>query len=166
MSVKISNLPAATVVADADLIPIVQSGTTKKTTVDLILDQSDARVSNTFGEGSASFSSTLENNFSLPGTNPLVVIVAGYNNNAVYFRGTLDCSLVTFSGSTFVRAFRLPSPARPISNMHFTVVSEAEAIGICKVQSDGYVYIKNVTGNLVTSGIIDFGNVSFYRDPF
>ena len=165
MSVKISNLTAATTVADADLIPIVQGGTTKKATLDLVLDQADARVDNTFGEGSSNFSSTLENNFDLPVSNPLKIIIAGYDNKAVYFRGQLDCSLVTFTPNTFIRAFRLNSNARPISNMYFPICSE-NSVAMCKVQSDGYVYIKDVTGDIGADGIIDLGNVSYYRDPF
>lgn len=162
---KITDLPVATTISGSELFEGVQSGTSKQFSADLILDTAETRTANTFGEGLVTLSA-LENNFALDGTIPLKVIIAGFENKAVYFRGLIDCSLVTFSPGSFVRAFRLPSNARPKIISMFPVIGAYEAIGICAVHPDGYVYFKNLTGDLTSTGVIDCASVSYYIDPF
>lgn len=164
-NIKISALPTASAIADANIIPIVQSGVTKTTTVDLLLDAAEARTNNTFGEGYHE-PATLTNGFAQDATTPLKVVIAGFNNNAVYFRGLLDCSLVTFTPGVFIQAFRLPTNCRPVVTSYFPVIGLYEAIGLCAIHTDGYVYLRNLTGELLDSGIIDFANIHYYRDPF
>lgn len=164
-NIKISALPVATVLNDGDDFPVVQSGVTKQVSADIILDAAEARVANTFGEGLVTLPAFL-NAFAQDGTTPVKVIVAGFENKAVYFRGLIDCSAVTFTPGSFVQAFRLPSNARPKVISMFPVVGLYNAIGICAVHPDGYVYFKNVTGDLTDSGLIDLANVHFYIDPF
>jgi len=161
---KISALPAATAANDADVFPIVQSGTTKKVTIDLLLDAADTRVANTFGEGFHE-PSTFTNNFEQHPTIPLKVYVTGFEQKAIYFRGHLDCSLVTFTPGAFSQAFRLPTLMRPVVILYFLVPGLYEAIGLCSVHPDGYVYFKNLTGDLVDSGVIDLAGVNYYIDP-
>jgi len=162
---KISTLPVATTISDSVVFPGVQSGVTKQFSTDLILDSAEARTANTFGEGFHQ-PSTFYNNFTQHPTTPLKVWLTGFNNKAIYFRGQLDCSLVTFTPNLFIQAFRLPTNTRPTVILQFPVIGNYDAIGICSVHPDGYVYFKNLTGNLLDSGVIDLANVSYYIDPF
>lgn len=164
-NIKISALPSATTINGADLHVIVQGGVTKKISDSVLQNAANANIDNLFGEG-YSEPSTFFNGFAQDPTTPLKVVITGHNNKAVYFRGLLDCSLVTFTPGTFVQAFRLPTNARPKVISHFPIIGLYDAIGICAVHPDGYVYFKNLTGDLSTSGIIDLANISFYIDPF
>lgn len=163
---KISETPSTSTIGAADLYVIVQGGVTKHITQQNMLNTSvTPLIDNTFGEGSVTLSA-LSNGFVQDATTPLKVIIAGYNNLAVYFRGRLDCSLVTFTPGSFVQALRLPSNARPKVISNFPVIGENEAIGICSVHPDGYIYFKNLVGDLTTTGVIDLANVHYYIDPF
>jgi len=163
---KISQTPSTSTLGSSDLFVVVQGGITKNITSQNVLDTSvTPLIDNTFGEGNVTLSS-LSNGFVQDATNPLKVIIAGYNNHAVYFRGKLDCSLVTFTPGSFVQAFRLPSNARPKVISHFPVIGEIDALGICAVHPDGYVYFKNLVSDLTITGVIDLANVNYYIDPF
>ena len=162
---KFTDLPVATTFGDADQFAAVQGGVSKSYTGDLILDAADARTANIFGEGyHQPFSFT--NGFVQHPTTPLRAYVTGFQHKAIYLKGMLDCSLVTFTPGSLIQAFRLPSLFRPLVTMHFPVIGLYDAIGICVIQTDGYVYFKNIVGDLLDSGVIDLANVQYYNDPF
>ena len=163
---KIIELPIATTVANGDLHVILQGGITKQVTHDIILDSAELRTDNTFGEGLI-VPTVFTNGFQQAATNTLQVVIAGYKNRAVYFRGNLDCSAVTFTPGTFTQAFRLPSNARPkVESTFFVSGSYGAAIGLCKIDVDGYVYFKNNIENLMVQGIIIMSAINYYIDPF
>ena len=87
---KIIELPIATTVANGDLHVILQGGITKQVTHDIILDSAELRTDNTFGEGLI-VPTVFTNGFQQAATDTLHIIIAGYNNRSVYFRGNLDC---------------------------------------------------------------------------
>lgn len=165
MSVKISALPAATALTGTEVFPVVQGGTTKKSTITQVLDAVDTNISNMFGEGFHE-PSVFTNSFAQGVTVPGKIWQTGYNGRAIYFRGTIDCSLVTFTPGSYIQAFRLPNAYRPMVTLNFPVFSPNDAVGVCQIQNDGYVYFKNVTGDMAISGIIDMASISYYVDPF
>lgn len=165
-NIKISALPVATDINEADLHVIVQNGVTKRVTHDIVLDSSEERTDNTFGEG-LHVPSVFTNGFQAASTDPLHIIIAGYKNRAVYFRGNVECDLVTFVPGTFTQAFRLPSNIRPkVESTFFVSGSYGGAIGLCKIDVDGYVHFKNVIADLMTQGIITMSSINYYIDPF
>ena len=163
---QIHELPTASTIAEADYHIISQGGITKKVTQDVILDSTEIRTDNTFGEGLI-VPTVFTNGFQQAATNTLHVVIAGYKNRAVYFRGNLDCSAVTFTPGTFTQAFRLPSNARPkVESTFFVSGSYGAAIALCKIDADGYVYFKNNIENLMVQGIIIMSAINYYIDPF
>lgn len=163
---KIIELPIATTVANGDLHVILQGGITKQVTHDIILDSAELRTDNTFGEGLI-VPTVFTNGFQQAATDTLHIIIAGYNNRSVYFRGNLDCSAVTFTPGVFMQAFRLPSNARPkVTSTFFVSGSYGAAIGLCKIDVDGYVYFKNNIEELMVQGIITMSAINYYIDPF
>lgn len=164
---KISALPAATTINDADLEPIVQGGVTKQIThankmlsVQTLIDSNfgEAYVEPPANPGSTAFS----NGFLQPAQNKLRVYGTGYGLQQVFFRGQLDCSAVTFTPGTFMEVFRLTTPLRPKIEMFFPVIGLYDAIGVCQVSTDGRVYLKNSVGDLLDSGLVDFSNISYF----
>lgn len=107
-----------------------------------------------------------------PGTNyqsgfvaaadPLKVYICGLDSKQVFFRGMVDVSGYTFSPGTFAHVFTLTAPFRPPHTVHFPVVGLYAAIGLVSIQPDGKVYLMNgMVGDLQTSGIVDFSNISY-----
>ena len=165
-NIKISELPDVSTLTSSDTFPVVQGGVTKEASINKILDLTLAQTATTFGEG-AHTPSVFTNNFAQDATTPLKIWLTGFESKHICWSGILDCSLVTFPSNTFVQMFRLPATYyRPTKILYFPVVGLYSAIGLCAVHPDGYVYVKNLTGDLLDSGLIDFSNVSYYVDPF
>ena len=162
---KVTETPLATTVADADYHLLVQGGVTKHISHANILVSTAAQTANTFGEGSHD-PSTFTNSFDQHATTPLKVVVAGLDNKAVYFRGQLDCSMVTFTPGSFVSAFRLATICRPKVNSHFLVPGLYDSIAICAIHTDGFVYFQNLVGDVSINGVIDLSTIHYYKDPF
>lgn len=99
------------------------------------------------------------------GASPLQMWCHGYHRRSINFRGQLDCSGVTFPSGQFVEILTMTTPFRPRVILHFPVIGLYGAIGLCAVHPDGKVYVKNLYGNLLDSGIIDFANVSYFIEP-
>ena len=131
--------------------------------------QTQSLVDTTFVEGfvlpgspGVPSGTTYQNGF-VAATPPLKVIISGYNQRHISFRGLVDCGGVTFPAGTFVHVFTLPSYARPTVVHYFPVVGLYAALGLCSVNPDGKVYVMNgMVGDLMDSGIVDFSNVNYY----
>lgn len=169
---KISDLPVATSLTDADIIPIVQSNVTKRTTVDAVLDKADARFATTIANDfSGGFTTpAMLNNFTVADV-PLKIFGVGYEQRQVYFTGTIDCSLSGASGSfTGINMFRLPVAYRPKSNLRFTVPTTTTSTSLLKVDvavtTDGYVTI--YPGGQFLTGVhadINLAPISYFISP-
>lgn len=126
-------------------------------------------VDNTFGEGfiqpgtpGIPSGTTFFNGFA-SGTPALRVFTTGYNNRTIFFRGLVDCSSVTFPPGSFVHVFTLTTSARPSVTHSFLVFGLYDAIGVVSVFPNGEVHLKPLVGDLLTSGLVDFSSVSYYK---
>lgn len=171
-NIKISDLPVATSLTDADIIPIVQSNVTKRTTVDAVLDKADNRVATTLSnefDGGYTVPATL-NNFTV-GSIPLKIFGVGWQQRQIYFTGSIDCSLAGVSGTNIPKnIFRLPVAYRPKSELRFTCATmqndAVSALPIISITTDGYVTL--YPGNYPYVGgaaDINLAQISYFISP-
>ena len=188
---KISELPVATTIADADLHVIVQGGVTKAIThlnvqdtyllsandLSDVADAATARanldvmstaevaaeIGNFFGE--VSHTPSVFFNDAATGSPAIKVWKTGYQQRQIGFIGVLDCSAMTLSSSTFTLAFTLPAGWRPATALYFPVVGFYSAIGVISVLTNGEVHLKQLAGDLQDSGVVAMNSVSFYLHP-
>lgn len=171
-NIKISALPTATSVNNADTIPLVQSGATKKVTVDTLLDTADARVTSTLTNefSGGSITPTMLNSFAV-GSIPIKIFTVGYESRYVYFVGSVDTSAAGISGTNVPKImFRLPVNARPKSELRFFCATmnngTVAAVPTIGIGTDGYVTIYpsgyTYTG---TSADINLAAISYFISP-
>ena len=165
-NIKISALASATVANNADTLAIVQSGITKKITVDVLLDTSDARttviLTNEFSGGF--HTPTLLNEFTV-GATPIKIFGVGYQQAQVYFSGALQCEGVVIP-STGLIAFRLPTPYRSKAPLRYSVItSDGDSFIYCgiEVRIDGNVVVyPNGVTPAGTQSELNLAPISYY----
>lgn len=169
---KILDLPATTLLNDADVLPVVQSGTTKRTTVDMLLDKADVRTAATLSnELSGGFATpSFLNNFIAGSIQPKIYTV-GFEQRMIFFAGSVDTSLAGVSSTNVPKnMFRLAVAHRPKTEMRFTLATQNNgtftALPVVGITPDGYVTL--YPGNYPytgTSADINLAGISYFIAP-